>query len=103
MRKFSWLVLLLFPAMISAQQSADTNSISKAAGLNDLSFTTPELDSMQEGVKENQSLYREMHKLSVPNSLNYPFAFNPVPPGFVMPVKQSPVQWNIPLNVKMPA
>src|SRR5688572_2059594 len=103
MRKLTWVVLLLLPAMVSAQQNIDTNSIATAIGLNDLNFTASELDSMQEGVKENRALYRDMHKLSTPNSLNYPFAFNPVPAGFVVPVKQSAIQWNIPLNVKLPS
>ena len=102
MRKLTWIVLLLVPAMISAQQIVDTNSIAKAIGLNDLNFTPSELDSMQEGVKENRALYRDMHKLAIPNNLNYPFAFNPVPVGFIVPVKQSAIQWNIPLNVKLP-
>ncbi|MDO9375505.1 MAG: amidase [Ferruginibacter sp.] len=103
MRNFICFFLALLPACLIGQQVLDTTAIAKAITLADLNFTSAELDSMQEGVKDNQTIYREMHKRPIPNSLAFPFAFSPVPTGVMVPVKQSAIKWNIPLNVQIPA
>ncbi|MES2890593.1 MAG: amidase [Bacteroidota bacterium] len=103
MRNFICFFLALLPACLIGQQVLDTTAIAKAVTLADLNFTSAELDSMQEGVKDNQAIYREMHKRPIPNSLAFPFAFSPVPTGVMVPVKQSAIKWNIPLNVQIPA
>ncbi|MCW3089695.1 MAG: amidase [Ferruginibacter sp.] len=87
---------------IFAQQEIDTNMITAASKLFDLNFTAPEKDSMIDGLKDNVVQYQKMHKLPIPNNLNYPFAFVPAPPGFVIPTKQNLIRWNIPQNVTVP-
>jgi Asp-tRNA(Asn)/Glu-tRNA(Gln) amidotransferase A subunit family amidase len=98
------LIVLLFciPFIAPAQQPFDSSSLRKALHLADLEFTHAEMDSMQDGLKENRSLYKQMHGLPVPNDLGFPFAFNPLPPGFPGPAKQSPVTWTLPQNVNLP-
>ncbi|NII25760.1 amidase [Pseudoflavitalea sp. X16] len=86
-----------------AQQKADTTTITQAARLSDLSFTAAEKDSMVDGLNDNLQHYRKMHELSIPNSLPYPFAFNPAPHGYTVPVKQAAVAFNIPANINLPA
>jgi Asp-tRNA(Asn)/Glu-tRNA(Gln) amidotransferase A subunit family amidase len=95
------LILLLFTSVLHAQQ-IDTNTVTNAAQLIDLNFTHAEKDSMLNGLKDNLHNYEKMHQQSIPNSLPYPFTFNPAPPGFSVPIKQTPVVWNIPANVALP-
>jgi Asp-tRNA(Asn)/Glu-tRNA(Gln) amidotransferase A subunit family amidase len=84
-------------------QTIDTAAIGRAAYLFDLNFSAAEKDSMVDGLKENRANFEKLHRQPIPNSLAYPFAFEPAPPGFVIPVKQLPVTWNIPANVSLPA
>ena len=100
--KLITIFLCLLPGGIFAQHTIDTNSITAASQLFDLSFSASEKDSMQDGLKENAALYKKMHSLSIPNHLNYPFGFNPAPVGFVIPVKQETIDWPIPANVAVP-
>lgn len=86
-----------------AQQKADTTAITQAARLSDLSFTAAEKDSMVDGLNDNLQHYRKMHQLPIPNNLAYPFAFNPAPHGYTVPVKQAAVTFNIPANISLPA
>ncbi len=95
-------VLLLAAGYLSAQNTIDTNTVTQAAKLIGLDFTTAEKDSMIDGLKDNLSVYQKGHTVSIPNSLAYPFAFTPAPPGFVIPTKQLPIVWNIPANVSLP-
>lgn len=96
------ILFCFFSFTVFAQQMVDTSSIGAAAGLFDLQFTNPEKDSMQEAVKDNLALYQKMHMLPVVNSLAYPFAFNPAPAGYVVPVKQALINWYIPANTMLP-
>lgn len=89
--------------MLQAQQKVDTATIARAAALIDLSLSAAEKDSMTDGLYDNLTHYRQMHRLPIPNDLAYPFAFHPGPPGSTIPVKQNNVRWNIPSNVRMPA
>lgn len=95
-------ILCLLSREAFAQLTIDTNSITAAAQLLDLSFSASEKDSMIDGLKDNAVLYKKMHSLPIPNNLNYPFAFNPTPVGFVIPTKQATINWAIPLQVSLP-
>lgn len=95
------LVLLLLTTALHAQQ-IDTNTVTSAAQLIGLNFTTAEKDSMLDGLKDNLGNYEKMHRQSIPNSLAYPFTFNPAPADFTIPVKQAAVTWNTPANVSLP-
>jgi Asp-tRNA(Asn)/Glu-tRNA(Gln) amidotransferase A subunit family amidase len=83
-------------------QTIDTGMVSQAAALAALSFTGAEKDSMLDGLKDNVRVYENMHKQSIPNSLAYPFAFHPAPPGFTIPTKQTAINWHIPVNISLP-
>ena len=76
--------------------------IDQALRLYDLEFTNAEIDSMLDGVKENTDLFRNMHRFYPPNDLTYPFAFQPAPQGFTIPVNQQKIIWNIPVNINLP-
>lgn len=97
------LPVLIFAAVCARGQIVDTAAISRAVSLFDLHFTPAEIDSMVDGVKENLQNYQKMHRQPTPNDLPFPFAFNPAPAGLKVPVKQQPVQWNIPNNISLPA
>lgn len=100
--KLTVILLTLLPACVFAQSNIDTNTITAATQLFDLNFTNAEKDSMVDGLKDNVALYQKMHSLSIPNSLNFPFAFNPTPVGFVIPTRQQKMNWTIPVNVNLP-
>ena len=100
--KLTVILLILLPACIFAQSTIDTNTVTAATHLFDLSFTNAEKDSMVDGLKDNVVLYQKIHSLPISNSLSYPFGFNPTPVGFVIPTRQEKINWMIPTNVNLP-
>lgn len=100
--KLTVILLSLLPACIFAQSIIDTNTVTAATHLFDLSFTNAEKDSMVDGLKDNVVLYQKIHSLPISNSLSYPFGFNPTPVGFVIPTRQEKINWMIPTNVNLP-
>src|SRR4051794_1412163 len=102
MKKHLAILFFFFPWSLVAQDNIDTNTVTAAARLFDLSFDTAEKDSMLDGLKDNMVLYQKLHKEAIPNSLTYPFAFNPVPLDFVVPFKQEIVKWPVPANTVLP-
>ncbi|WP_315822075.1 hypothetical protein [Paraflavitalea speifideaquila] len=102
MKHLYWILSFLAIGSLQAQQKIDTTAITQAARLIGLSFTPAEKDSMADGLNDNLQHYRKMHQLSIPNSLPYPFAFNPAPYGLVVPTKQASIKWNIPVHIKLP-
>jgi Asp-tRNA(Asn)/Glu-tRNA(Gln) amidotransferase A subunit family amidase len=101
--KYYILSLSLFSFVFLHAQKIDTAAVTQATRLIGLDFTAAEKDSMTSGLDENLGHYKKMHQLAIPNSLPYPFAFNPAPHGFKVPVKQVPINWNLPANVALPA
>jgi Asp-tRNA(Asn)/Glu-tRNA(Gln) amidotransferase A subunit family amidase len=97
------LLILIMAASTAYGQVIDTATVNRAANLFDLHFTPAEADSMLDGLNDNRRNFEKLHSQPTPNSLAYPFAFHPAPPGFAIPVKQVPIQWNIPANVSLPA
>jgi Asp-tRNA(Asn)/Glu-tRNA(Gln) amidotransferase A subunit family amidase len=86
-----------------AQTKQDTlQLLQRTAGLFHLNFTEPETDSMYEGIREYIDIYSSMHRTMPANSLAYPFAYNPAPPGFSVPTAQQKIIWEIPTNVALP-
>lgn len=100
--KLAAILLSVLPASIFAQSNIDTNTITAATQLFDLSFSNAEKDSMVDGLKDNVALYQKMHSLPISNNLNYPFGFNPTPVGFVVPTRQEKINWMIPANAGLP-
>jgi Asp-tRNA(Asn)/Glu-tRNA(Gln) amidotransferase A subunit family amidase len=95
-------LLSFFSGLVIAQPTIDSTTIKAAAQLFDLSFTPSETDSMLDGIKENRIGYQKLHSLPIPNSLSYPFGFNPTPLGFVRPANQQSINWSIPSNIELP-
>lgn len=104
MRKLLALLAFACPVLAGAQTKEDTiQLLQKTAALYNLQITTAEADSMTEGIKEYTDTYRNMHRSMPANDLLYPFAYEPAPPGFVIPTNQQKINWNIPANVQLPA
>lgn len=95
------LVLLLALANLHAQ--VDTATITQALKLTGLDFTAAKKDSMMDGVADHLAEYNKMHRIDLPNSQPFPFAFRPAPYGYAISVQQIAVHWNIPANVQLPA
>jgi len=100
---FLLLVLTCNARIIFSQSGIDTSDITAASGIIGLQFTAAEKDSMLDRINNNVKGYEKMHQLHLPNAQPYPLAFNPAPVGFQIPVKQLPVNWNIPSNISLPA
>jgi Asp-tRNA(Asn)/Glu-tRNA(Gln) amidotransferase A subunit family amidase len=101
--KIPGLALLLALASMDLYSQIDTNTVTAAQKIVGLTFTTAEKDSMVDDLRGNATNYDKMRKLPVPNSLPYPFQFNPAPAGFKVPVQQQKINWSIPANVSLPA
>src|SRR5690606_8208540 len=97
------LIIVIFSIQTFAQSRSDSlQIINQSLQLIDLHFTESELDSMLDDVKQNTRIYQNMHKHYPANNLPYPFAFNPAPYGFKIPVDQQTINWNIPSNTVLP-
>ena len=103
MRFYLSCILLLSLSVSQAQTKSDTiGLIRNTAKLNDLNFTGDEADSMIDNLNYDFSLYKGLHKTLPPNSLPYPFAFEPLPHGYSIPVRQKKINWDIPKNIQLP-
>jgi hypothetical protein len=100
MRYFLFFIILT--ASKASAQQIDTSTVSHAEKLIGINFTEAEKDSMTGWLHSYRDQYKKLHEQPTPNSLAYPFAFHPEPPGFKIPTKQLPVHWNIPANVSLP-
>lgn len=104
MKRFIITCLLSFPLFASAQSRSDSLLLlQETARYFDLDFTTPEIDSLFDGVKDNKEVFAAMHKTFPPNALAYPFAFHPLPAGLSVPVQQQKIKWELPQHVDLPA
>ena len=103
MRKTAILFAMLLSMASFAQDTITTKDIQSAARVIDLSFTQKEIDTMYDGVKDNLTGYRLMHKQSLKNNVPMSLWHSPVLPGMQFTEKQETVKWNIPSNVQVPA
>jgi hypothetical protein len=103
MKKCQFIFYFLILSLGSVAQQGDSLQAGIAAKLIGLEFTPPELDSMQDELKQSKRNYEKMRALPVPNSLAYPFAFNPAPNGLKIPTKQENIVFPLPSNVNLPA
>ena len=99
------ITLFIFSGIhLFAQNHTDTIKIlQQNAALLDLNFTSAEADSMIDNISNYEEVYKSMHRNLPPNNLSFPFAFQPAPAGFKIPIKQQKIDWNIPLNISLPA
>ncbi|HYK57325.1 MAG TPA: hypothetical protein VEV15_12725, partial [Flavisolibacter sp.] len=104
MRKFAVLLPLILCICSFAQTRTDTTALlQQTASLYDLDFTQAEADSMVGNIFNWKTIYQKMHQDVPKNDLAYPFAFNPAPIGFKVPVNQQKIVWSIPANVSLPS
>lgn len=103
MKFFLAAILLGSCSIIVAQTKSDSiQLIRNMLKLYDLEFTNAEADSMLAGVDYSTSLYKGMHRTLPTNDIPYPFAFNPAPYGYPVPVTQEKIDWVLP-GMQMPA
>jgi hypothetical protein len=102
MRKIIFLAAMFCGSLAFAQDTITTKDIQSAAKLFDLNFTQKEVDTMYDGVKGNLNNYRNMHKLSLANSVPMSLWQSPVLPGMHFNDKQETVKWNFP-KIALPA
>ena len=103
MGKYFLLGFVFFSLISKSQGRADTiQLLRQAASLYDLSFTEAEADSMIGNIAAAKRIYVSMHRQLPPNDLAFPFAFNPAPYGFNVPVDQKKINWVIPSNIQLP-
>ncbi|WP_298411172.1 amidase [Hydrotalea sp.] len=95
--------LLALPITIQAQKDTiPTAQIRIAARLADLSFTQPELDSMQDGITQYYHTYQSLHRQSLPNDVPMSLWQSPVVPGMHFSNLQLPIHWQMPKTVSLP-
>src|SRR4051812_43739317 len=100
--------LLTFSILLSlhiiAQSHNDTiRSLQQTAALYDLNFTDAEADSMIDNIFNWKRIYVRMHDQLPKNDLAFPFAYEPAPPGTIIPASQKKITWEIPANVSLPS
>src|SRR5580765_244590 len=97
-------VFLTMQISLLAQTKGDSiQLIRNTVKLYDLDFTETEADSMLDNVKGFTENYKALHKTLPTNNIPYPFAFDPLPHGETIPVKQEKITWDISNNIQMPA
>ncbi|MBD0332242.1 MAG: amidase [Chitinophagaceae bacterium] len=101
-----WLLLLGFTYTIFSTNAQSRNDsirqIPEWAKWYDLNFTTAESDSMLGNLEDFTAAYKKIHKTFPKNDLPFPFAFQPAPHGFKIPINQQKIRWSIPVNVALP-
>jgi len=108
----SWLIAFsIIPAIMtwSCQSRSKhetvilSDSIRSAGELFGLVFTNAELDSMQDGLRDQLKYYGQMRRVSLDNSVPPALIFDPLPEGFVIPTEQKLIDWKFNASVTMPA
>lgn len=102
--KFYTTFFLLFALQFSnAQDTIRPQEINIAAKFLDLSFTSSEIDSMFDGLKENLIEYKKMHALSLSNSTPMSLWQSPLPQGYQPQGVQQKNNFHIPKKIALPA
>ncbi|MBL7732968.1 MAG: amidase [Chitinophagaceae bacterium] len=87
-----------------AQTRPDTlRFIQQSAKWYDLDFTEAEADSMTGNLLNYYTIYKGMHQTLPANSISYPFAFTPAPPGMKVSTKKEKIVWDVPAQTVLPA
>ncbi len=102
MKKISFFVALLLGLQSSAQDTIQKQDIVSAAKLFDLQFTKKEVDTMYAGIKDNLSVYKDMHKIKVNNAIPMSLWQNPMVPGLQINSKQQQIKWKFNKKVQLP-
>ncbi len=71
----------------------DTLALRNALELLELPFTEAEIIQMQKGVADQKRSYESLRKTEIPNQWVPALVFNPLPPGYQVPVFPKPNEW----------
>lgn len=102
MKRISFFVALLLGLQSVAQDTIQKQDIVSAAKLFDLQFTKKEVDTMYAGIKDNLSVYKDMHKIKVNNAIPMSLWQNPMVPGLQINSKQQQIKWKFNKKVQLP-
>lgn len=102
MKKYSILIALLMGLQSYAQDTIAKNDIVSAAKLFDLKFTNKEVDTMYSGIKENITVYKNMHQTNLSNSIPMSNWQSPMVPGLQINTKQNKIKWSFNKNITLP-
>lgn len=102
MRNLITASFILVCSVLQAQDTLSKNDIPAAARLIDLKFTQKEIDSMYPGIKENEGVFKQMHKQTLANHITPTLTHSAILPGMVFNEKQEKIDWKIPKNVVLP-
>lgn len=102
MRNLITASLILICTVSQAQDTLSKNDIPAAARLIDLKFTQKEIDSMYPGIKENEGVFKQMHKQTLANHITPTLTHSAILPGMIFNEKQEKIDWKIPKNVTLP-
>lgn len=102
MRNLITASFILVCSVSQAQDTLSKNDIPAAARLIDLKFTQKEIDSMYPGIKENEGVFKQMHKQTLANHITPTLTHSAILPGMVFNEKQEKIDWKIPKNVVLP-
>jgi len=92
----------MYTIVAFAQDSVTRSQIDGAEKMFGLSFTEAKKDSMTGMLTDNLKTYNYIHSQELANEVPLPLWFNPLLPTMTVPVKQNPVQFNIPEQVSLP-
>ena len=96
-------ILFLCVFQLNAQDTLSKKEIPTVAKFMDLVFTSSEIDSMFDGVKENWFEYKKMHRYPLANSTPMSLWQSPVVTGMQFNKKQGKIKWELSKNVVLPA
>lgn len=102
MKKYSILIALLMGLQSYAQDTIAKNDIVSAAKLFDLKFTNKKIDTMYAGIKENITVYKNMHQTNLSNSIPMSNWQSPMVPGLQINTKQNKIKWSFNKNITLP-
>ncbi|WP_439504776.1 amidase [Sediminibacterium sp.] len=102
MKKISFFIALLFGIQSNAQDTIQKQDIVSASKLFDLQFTSKEVDTMYAGIKDNLSVYKDMHKIKLNNAIPMSLWQNPMVPGLQINSKQQNIKWKFNKKIQLP-
>jgi len=85
------------------ENEVDSNLVSATEKLFDLKMIAAERDSMITSLESQLSDYKLIHSQVIDNSIPPAVWFNPVPSGVFYTEIQKPINWNLPVNISLPA
>jgi Asp-tRNA(Asn)/Glu-tRNA(Gln) amidotransferase A subunit family amidase len=104
-KKITTLLLIAFPVAntLFAQNTITRQDVAASEKMDDLHFNDAKRDSTLDGLNKNAKTYAYYHSLNLKNDAPLPLSFNVALDRRSIPTKQNPVNFNIPVNVQLPA